>query len=77
MKVEKSSIGDILKYSGLQENDTVLYLGGRMPNRMIVFAPSSPNKERPPTWHEVKRLSSKLVGTRNSFQMFFYKNNNK
>ena len=42
-----------------------------MPNRMIVFAPSKPNKERPPTWHEVKRLSDKLVGTRNSFQIFF------
>lgn len=44
------------------------------PNRMIIFAPSKPNKERPPTWHEVRRLSDKLVGTRNSFQMFFYKN---
>ena len=45
-----------------------------MPNRMVVFAPCEENKDRPPTWHEVRRLSNKLVGTRNSFQMFFYKN---
>lgn len=45
-----------------------------IPNRMIIFAPSKPNKERPPTWHEVRRLSDRLVGTRNSFQIFFYKN---
>ena len=44
-----------------------------IPNRMVIFAPSKPNKERPPTWHEVRRLSDKLIGTRNSFQMFFYK----
>ena len=43
-------------------------------NRMIVFAPCEQNKDRPPTWHEVKRLTNELVGTRNSFQMFFYKN---
>ena len=42
-------------------------------NRMVVFAPSEPNTERPPTWHEVRRLSDELAGTRNSFQMFFYK----
>lgn len=45
-----------------------------IPNRLIIFAPSKPNAERHPTWHEVKRLSDELVGTRNSFQMFFYKN---
>ncbi len=44
-----------------------------MPNRMVVFAPSKPNTRRAATWHEVKRLSSNLVGTRNSFQMFFCK----
>ena len=47
-----------------------------IPNRMIVFAPSKPNEERPATWHEVKRLSDKLVGTRNSFQMFILKSYN-
>ena len=47
-----------------------------IPNRMIVFAPSKPNEERPATWHEVRRLSDKLVGTRNSFQMFFLKSYN-
>tara|TARA_R110000851_G_scaffold284222_1_gene437796 strand:- start:378 stop:1100 length:723 start_codon:yes stop_codon:yes gene_type:complete len=47
-----------------------------MPNRMVIFAPSLPNSSRPATWHEVRRLSSNLVGTRNSFQMFFYKNSN-
>jgi len=46
-----------------------------MPNRMIIFAPSKPHSERTPTWHEVKRLSDKLIGTRNSFQMFFLRNN--
>jgi len=45
-----------------------------MPNRLLVFAPCEVNKDRTPTWHEVKRLSDKLVGTRNSFQLFFYKN---
>lgn len=45
-----------------------------MPNRMLVFAPCEPNKDRTPTWHQVKRLSDKLVGSRNSFQIFFYKN---
>jgi len=45
-----------------------------LPNRMVIFAPCEPNKDRAATWHEVKRLSDKLVGTRNSFQMFFYKN---
>ncbi len=48
-----------------------------LPNRMIVFAPSDTNEERPTTWHEVRRLSNKLVGTRNSFQIFFYKSANK
>ena len=47
-----------------------------MPNRMIIFAPCQPNKERLPTWHEVRRISDKLVGTRNTFQLFFYKNCN-
>ena len=46
-----------------------------IPNRMLVFAPCEVNKDRTPTWHQVKRLTDKLVGTRNSFQMFFYKNN--
>ena len=46
-----------------------------IPNRMIAFAPCEVNKDRTPTWHEVKRLSNKLVGSRNSFQLFFYKNN--
>jgi len=45
-----------------------------IPNRMIIFAPSYPDQERRPTWHEVGRVSDKLVGTRNSFQMFFYRN---
>ena len=45
-----------------------------IPNRMIIFAPSGVNEKRPATWHGVKRLSNKLSGTRNSFQMFFYKN---
>lgn len=45
-----------------------------MPNRMVIFAPSKPNQERPATWHEVRPLTDKLVGTRNSFQMFFLKN---
>ena len=39
-----------------------------LPNKMIAFAPSSN------TWHGVKPVSDKLIGTRNSFQMFFYKN---
>ena len=43
-----------------------------IPNRMIIFAPSRPNEERPPTWHEVKKISNEIVGSRNSFQMFFY-----
>ena len=45
-----------------------------IPNRMVAFAPCEQGKDRPPTWHEVKRLTNNLVGTRNSFQMFFYKN---
>ena len=45
-----------------------------MPNRMLVFAPCEENKDKTPTWHEVKRLSDELVGTRNTFQIFFYKN---
>ena len=45
-----------------------------LPNRMIIFAPCQPDKGRTPTWHEVRRLSDKLVGTRNSFQLFFLKN---
>ena len=48
-----------------------------MPNRMMVFAPSKPNQQRRATWHEVLRVSNKLVGTRNSFQMFFYRNRSK
>jgi len=43
-----------------------------IPNRLIIFPPSKPNEGRPPTWHAVDRLSNKLVGTRNSFQMFMY-----
>lgn len=39
-----------------------------LPNKMIAFAPSSN------TWHGVKPLNDKLIGTRNSFQMFFYRN---
>jgi hypothetical protein len=46
-----------------------------IPNRLIIFAPSLPNSERPPTWHEIKELPKKMKGTRNSFQMFFYRNN--
>ena len=46
-----------------------------IPNRMVIFPPSGPDERRPPTWHEVKRLTDKLVGTRNSFQMFFLQNN--
>ena len=46
-----------------------------LPNRMIIFAPSYPDESRPTTWHSVHRVSNKLVGTRNSFQMFFYRNN--
>jgi hypothetical protein len=42
-----------------------------IPNRMVVFAPSKPNSDRPATWHAVRRISDKIVGTRNSFQMFF------
>ena len=45
-----------------------------IPNRMVAFAPCEQGKDRPPTWHEVKLLRNNLVGTRNSFQMFFYKN---
>lgn len=48
-----------------------------IPNRMVAFAPCEQGKDRPPTWHEVKRLTNNLVGTRNSFQMFFYKNHGK
>ncbi len=70
---------DINKEFGLHVyKDVHNHLDARLidfiPNRMVVFAPSEPNKERPPTWHEVRRLSDRLVGTRNSFQMFFYKN---
>jgi hypothetical protein len=45
-----------------------------LPNRMIIFAPSMPKDPRPTTWHEVKKLPSSMIGTRNSFQMFFYRN---
>lgn len=41
-----------------------------LPNKMIAFAPSAYS------FHGVQRLKDKLVGTRNSFQMFFYTNNN-
>jgi len=44
-----------------------------IPNRLVIFAPSKPDEGRPPTWHSVDRLSDKLVGTRNSFQMLMYK----
>ena len=47
-----------------------------MPNRMIIFAPAKPKDSRKTTWHEVKLLTNELSGTRNSFQMFFYKNFN-
>jgi len=57
----------------LENGETIDFI----PNRMIIFVPSKPNKEKPPTWHEVRRLSDKLVGTRNSFQMFFLKNHSK
>lgn len=59
--------GDAATEAGAKSVDFV-------PNRMLVFAPCEQNKDRTPTWHEVKRLSDKLVGTRNSFQIFFYKN---
>jgi len=39
-----------------------------IPNRMLIFAPSES------TWHSVSQLSDELVGTRNSFQMFFLRN---
>jgi len=45
-----------------------------IPNRLLVFAPSKPNSSRKATWHEVKLLTDKMVGTRNSFQMFFMQN---
>jgi len=38
------------------------------PNKLIVFAPTDES------WHGVDPLTNNLVGTRNSFQMFFYKN---
>ncbi len=47
-----------------------------IPNRMVIFAPSRPDSQRPATWHEVRRLTDELIGTRNSFQMFFYTNSN-
>ena len=70
---------DVNKEFGLHVyKDAPTQLGVRTidftPNRMVIFAPSCPNQERPPTWHEVRRLSEELVGARNSFQMFFYKN---
>ena len=45
-----------------------------IPNRMVIFAPSKPGENRPPTWHQVNCLTNDIIGTRNSFQMFFYKN---
>ena len=45
-----------------------------MPNRMIVFAPCARGNNGIPTWHAVPRVTETLVGTRNSFQMFFYRN---
>ena len=45
-----------------------------MPNRMIIFAPTKPDGDKIPTWHEVREVTKELVGTRNSFQMFYYKN---
>ena len=69
---------DINKEFGLHiYKDVHNHLDARLidfiPNRMVVFTPSEPNGERPPTWHEVRRLTDELVGTRNSFQIFFYK----
>tara|TARA_B100000575_G_scaffold184579_1_gene148444 strand:- start:1031 stop:1843 length:813 start_codon:yes stop_codon:yes gene_type:complete len=44
-----------------------------VPNRMIIFAPTKPANNKIATWHEVKKVTEELVGTRNSFQMFYYK----
>ena len=44
-----------------------------VPNRMIIFAPTKPANNKVATWHEVKKVTEELVGTRNSFQMFYYK----
>ena len=62
---------DINKQFGLQVCEEKIDF---LPNRMIIFPPSKPNNLRPATWHAVKRLTSDLVGTRNSFQMFFVRN---
>ena len=47
-----------------------------IPNRMIIFAPSNEGEVRTPTWHSVneKSQTKEIIGTRNSFQMFFYNN---
>ena len=46
-----------------------------IPNRMIAFAPSSEGGQRNATWHGVSSLTDELIGSRNSFQMFFYRSN--
>jgi hypothetical protein len=77
---DKENIFTILFY--VPEDDTNKKFGLQicdqkidfLPNRMVIFAPSKPGEVRPPTWHQVNCLTDDIVGTRNSFQMFFYKN---
>lgn len=79
---DKENIFTILFYSpetDINKSCAGLHIGKEsidfVPNRMIIFAPSTPGNKRPPTWHEIKKLPQSMVGTRNSFQLFFYKNN--
>ena len=59
---------DLYREEGTSKNLQLAKQVEFIPNRMIIFAPSAS------TWHSVNQLSDKLTGTRNSFQIFFYKN---
>ena len=64
--------GEIDEKENLEQANHVNFL----PNRMVIFAPWqswTDGKHRPTTWHGVSKLSDKLTGTRNSFQLFLYK----
>ena len=61
-------------YSGTKNLEVVNQIDF-VPNRMLIFAPSN-GEVRPATWHSVNESSQskEIVGTRNSFQIFFYNN---
>jgi hypothetical protein len=63
------------RHKGPTENLQLVKHVDFLPNRMLIFAPSY-GGVRPATWHGVNQLSHELTGTRNSFQMFFYPNEN-